>query len=299
MAELQPFEDSSDLLGDSQAIRDRAERDGYFYVRGLLPTERVLGVRRDIVTILDRHGWLQAGTDSMDGIADMSALTNEGEPAFMAVYDEVQRLESFHRLALEPALIDFLGDLFDDTVLAHPRNIARLMFPQNNTNKTPPHQDFIHIQGTENTWTCWAPLGDCPRELGGLEILAGSHHAGLLPGRVAPGAGGVGVDTDGVAGTWRAGDLQAGDVLLFQSLTVHQGTSNTTADRMRLSVDYRYQPLSEPVVEGSLLPHHGRLTWDDIYADWSDDAPRYYWRELDVTLGEFTSRYHEAAGRAG
>ena len=44
----------------------------------------------------------------------------------------------------------------------------------------PPHQDFIHIQGSPNVWTAWLPLGDCAHDLGGLSLLVGSHKLGVL-----------------------------------------------------------------------------------------------------------------------
>ena len=55
-------------------------------------------------------------------------------------------------------------------------------------------------------------------------------------------------------------------------------------ERIRLSLDYRYQPVSEPVHASSLKPHMGVLDWDEIYRDWSDDALKYYWKQLDLTV---------------
>jgi ectoine hydroxylase-related dioxygenase (phytanoyl-CoA dioxygenase family) len=63
---------------------------------------------------------------------------------------------------------------------------------------------------------------------------------------VITGGGVVGTDVPDDA-TWAASDLEAGDVVLFSALTVHCALDNTTADRLRVSVDYRYRPRSEPV----------------------------------------------------
>jgi hypothetical protein len=41
---------------------------------------------------------------------------------------------------------------------------------------------------------------------------------------------------------WLSADLWPGDVLLFSALTVHCALPNRTADRLRVSVDYRYRP---------------------------------------------------------
>ena len=102
----------------------------------------------------------------------------------------------------------------------------------------------------------------------------------------AQGAGGRAVDVGEEAG-WFGGDFQCGDVLLVHSLAVHQGRDNETKDRLRLSVDYRYQPQSHPVRAGSLLPHMGWQNWEEIYADWDVGDPlRYYWQAWDLNVQE-------------
>jgi ectoine hydroxylase-related dioxygenase (phytanoyl-CoA dioxygenase family) len=44
-----------------------------------------------------------------------------------------------------------------------------------------------------------------------------------------------------------AAPLAAGDAILFNCLTVHCALPNMTRDRVRLSVDYRYQPANDPI----------------------------------------------------
>jgi hypothetical protein len=84
-------------------------------------------------------------------------------------------------------------------------------------------------------------------------------------------------------------------VLLFHSLSVHRGVDNHTRDRIRLSVDLRFQAVSEPVTESSLLPHFNRLPWDEIYLGWTRPELQYYWRKLSLSTADFTRRFHEAA----
>lgn len=285
---MQPFHDSTPLLTDPSALREQAAREGYLFFAGLLPREPVLQTRREILEICAQHGFLAEGRALEEAVAAPGVRFREGDPKYMAAYDEIQRLESFHTLAHQPPLLAALRSLFGEEVLVHPRNIARVMFPQNNVHTTPAHQDYVHIQGTEETWTAWIPLGDCPRELGGLEVLPGSHRFGVLPVRSAYGAGGLGVETDSLGLEWAGGDLHNGDVLLFQSLCVHRGINNNTPDRVRLSVDYRYQGVSRPVTESSLLPHFNRLTWDEIYRDWQSTEHQYYWRRYPLRMAEFT-----------
>lgn len=290
-----PFHESSSLLDNVGALQSRMEEDGYLYFSRLLPAEPLRETRRQILAICERHGFLAPGAAPEDAIGRPGVRYREGDPEYMAAYDEIQRLEAFHALAHRPEILAALETLFGEGVLVHPRNIARVMFPQNNQFTTPAHQDYVHIQGTEQTCTAWFPLSDCPRELGGLEVLAGSHHAGVLPARSAYGAGGLGVDTDALGLAWHGGDFACGDVLLFQSLTVHRAADNHTPDRVRISVDFRYQPLSQPVTEFSLLPHFNRMPWDEIYRGWSNPDLQYYWKRHRLHMAGFTRKFHEAA----
>lgn len=287
MPDTMPFLESNDALGHPEALRARMQRDGYLFFRGLIDAAVIREVRRDILVLCQEAGWLAAGAALRDGIAAPGERRVEPEPEYMAVYDQVMRLESFHALPHDPAMLAMYRELLGEAVLVHPRNIARIIFPQNTKFTTPAHQDFIHIQGTPETFTSWIPLGDCPREFGSLSILAGSHRHGLLPTHAAYGAGGRGVDTGALGLVWAAGDFREGDFVVFHSHAVHRALDNTTSDHLRLSVDCRYQAASQPVVEGSLLPHFARLGWDEIYAGWHSDCYQYYWRKLPLNVVPF------------
>jgi hypothetical protein len=82
-------------------------------------------------------------------------------------------------------------------------------------------------------------------------------------------------------------DYAAGDVLLFNSHTVHAALHNASEFNLRLSVDYRYQCEGEALTEMVLHPHFGRITWDEIYRDWSSDELRYYWKDLEFDVVPF------------
>jgi len=280
--------ESTELLDRPEALRARLDADGYLLLRGLLPAEDVLGVRSAVLDVVNDQGWLAAGHDSADGIADVAAYdaTPEEVTSFRGVvigpdgYKALYRLEAFHRLAHHPALVSLYERLLGAPVLVHPRTIARVMIPSARTHPTPPHQDFIHVQGSDRTMTAWIPLGDCPGELGGLAVLAGSHREGLLSYRPADGAGDIEAYLCNLPYGWVTTDYRAGDVLTFTSQTVHRSLPNRTGERIRLSVDYRYQPAGEPVDQGTLEPHVGVATWDEVYADWPEDSDlRYFWRD--------------------
>ena len=282
--QIEAFEDSMELLSDPEGLRARARDEGYLFFKGLLPAVPLLELRRQILEILDCSGLLNPRAGLMEGKMDLKQIAQS--VPFVGctedVYREVQRLESFHRLSHHPELLRIYELLFGAPVLPHPRNIARVLFPGPQARATPPHQDHPHVQGSFQTWTAWFPLGDCPVELGGLSVLKGSHHTGILDVKEAEGAGGLECILPDTESAWLQTDFEMGDVLTFLSTNVHRGLPNQLDDRVRISCDFRYQPLSEPIEEKSLQPHMGLIEWEEIYQGWKSTELQYYWKNHEL-----------------
>lgn len=275
---FQPFEDSRVLLDQPEALRQQMQEAGYLFVSGLVPWDEVNALYEAIMRICREQGW----ADEQNLALGEPRL--EGHEGWWEVYDRVQCLEEFHALAHHPNILRVIEAIVQEPVLVHPRNIARITFPATAHYTTPPHQDYPLIQGTPDTYTVWIPLSDCPIELGGLAILPGSHKAGLLPVHRASGPGGLSVDTSRWEKPWRAQDMHAGDALIFHSYTIHRALVNISQRRLRVSVDYRYQGASQPIVADSLRPHYERLTWERIYRDWQRKDIQYYWRQFALNI---------------
>lgn len=284
-----PMRPSDDVRDDPEALRSRLAADGYLWMPGMLAPGDVDVVRRDVDGVLADHGWVT------DGVATGRPV-REGDDDYFGVYDDVQRLESFHTLAHHPRLVALMADVLDGPVFPHPLKVARLVFPGHDEASTPPHQDYPNNQGTTSLTAAWIPLGDCPRELGSLAVLRGSHRAGVLPLRFALGPGNRQADVhDDVLAecTWVTTDFAAGDVVLFPSLTVHAALNNATF-AMRLSVDFRYQRDGDELTDMVLEPHFGRQSWDEIYAGWTSADWQYYWRDHDYVVVPFDRTHFEA-----
>ena len=275
---MKPFVDSADAVNQPEVLRERMARDGYLFISGLLPKEPLTEVYDAIMGIAQKAEWADK-----DGRA-IGRPKPEGDPEYWEVYGAVQRLQCFHALAHRPELIQTIGAIVQDEVLVHPRNIARIGPPNATKYTTPPHQDFVLIQATPETYTAWFPLEDTPLERGSLAVLAGSHKLGLLPIHKADGPGGVGVDTEDLGLEWHTQPFNAGDVLIFHSVTVHKAIPNVTNDEIRISVDYRYQGVSQPIVHDGLDPHYNLAGWPAIYRGWENNGLQYYWRKYKLTV---------------
>ena len=202
------------------------------------------------------HGWLDASAPLMDGIYSGIPFPNYSTD-YMALYRKLIKLDAFNQFSRSAELIALFERLLGGKILSHPRTIARITFPRHFENTTQPHQDFFYIRGTPETYTTWIPAGDCPREMGGLALLEGSHKLGFLKHRPAIGAGGNGVETKNLGLRWLASDFSLGDALIFHSHTVHGALDNESPSRLRISLDYRYQRENDAVDPSSLKPHGG------------------------------------------
>src|SRR5947209_20327122 len=100
------FLDSSPCRADAAELRRRAERDAYLFFAGLIPAAPLLEVRRQILAVCERHGFLAPGSDPAAAVAAPGVRWREGDPEYMAAYDEIQRLEAFHALAHAPAVLE-------------------------------------------------------------------------------------------------------------------------------------------------------------------------------------------------
>jgi ectoine hydroxylase-related dioxygenase (phytanoyl-CoA dioxygenase family) len=291
------FIDSTALMDDPTALRQRAAEDGYLFFKQFLPKAEIAALRADMLGVVEKYGWRQKGQDAYGGLIDVEALNQVPEEQMRTdigvsteAYNDVQRLERFHRLPHHPRLVSLYRTLFDKEVLVHARHIGRMITAHKSVFPTPPHQDFPLIQGTSNTWTCWFPIGDCARELGGLTVLKGSHRYGYLPIQPAKGAGGIAVPLCAYDKDWVEGDFEAGDILTFSSYTIHRALRCQLREQIRLSLDVRYQSIDEPIEAKSLLPHCD-LTWEDIYANWEKDDLKYYWRDLLLESSPWDDSY--------
>ena len=294
---------SNDAKDDVEELRLRMDDEGYLFFKQILNPDNLLDLRRQILTVLYEGEWLIAGSDPMDGIADVNKRCTEGDRKYTDIYHKVQKLEALHRSAHWPTTLEIIEKIMGRPTMPFPHQVVRLWFPKYTEYTTPIHQDFVHFQGHFNNLTVWAPVGDCPIELGGLAVIPGSHKIGkVLEHHFALGAGGLNIHIEEdstrypeLASGWYTTNYELGDALIFPALTIHKALPNNTEDQMRVSLDNRYNPVGEPIAEHMLLPHlnnNGELTWEQIYEDWQSDELKYYWQKYDNPLVPSTTDFY-------
>ena len=257
---------------------------GYVLVRNLLPRHDVDNLLGEVAQVLSGAGWLKAGHHPTERIAKAAAACGDPDPAFKTTYREVFNLESFHTLPHHPQLKAVMKLIVGDRVLIHPKPIGRLIFPNSERLRVHAHQDYRFMNGDPECFTVWIPLHDCPAEVGPLQILEGSHHFGFqthidenLHVPEIPTGAEIGDD-------WAGGDINAGDVLIFHSLTVHAAAPNVS-EKMRISLDCRFQDYARTVNPANLaFAGDTGKSWDEIYQGWHSRNLQYYWKSLPLNF---------------
>lgn len=237
---IQPLQEAPPAFDDTQRLRELARRDGFLFVRGLIPAERVLRLRRVVLDYAREAAWVdpsqpidvaRASPDKRVGYyqdPDWIQLQVRAQTSaeFWDVGDSIEIHRLLHAVGARSSF------LFLSTA-----NTCRVFSPHADM-ATQPHQDAHYVRNIDEFWTAWIPLGDCPLELGPLAVLPGSHREGL---RAHAGQGIVdgGADVPGDA-IWSTSDFRCGDVLVFSNFTLHRSLANRSGDRLRLSADFRY-----------------------------------------------------------
>jgi len=282
--QMKSFHELQALDLTPQSLQKELSSKGYALVRGLLPHPLVTNLLDDITTILSAAGWLLPGHDPLERIANIDAACGDPDPSFKRTYRDVFGLESFHALPHNAALKRAMKMIVGEQILIHPKAIGRLIFPNCERLTVHPHQDYRFMNGDPECYTVWIPLHDCPTDEGPLRILEGSHHFGFQNHEDAnlhvpeiPAGAAMGDE-------WIGGQVNAGDVLIFHSLTVHAASPNRS-DKLRISLDCRFQDSRRAVNPANLaFGGDSGKSWESIYAGWRSNDLNYYWKALPLNL---------------
>ena len=302
---MKPFHaiSASDL--SAPALQSSMETDGYLLVRGVLPAEDIRSLLAQITEVLATAGWLEPGADPLERMVRDGAACGDPDPVFKRVYQQVFNLEAFHALPHHPALRRVMQMLTGDRLLVHPKPIGRLIFPHCERLTVHAHQDYRFMGGDPECFTTWIPMHDCPLTVGPLQIAKGSHLHGFqkhqdeeLHVPEIPGEAIVGSD-------WVGGEVHAGDVLLFHSLTVHAAAPNRS-QQLRISMDCRFQDYRRALNPANLaFAGESGKSWEKTYASWHSDDLKYYWKTLPLEfrpsraeIEQFTLTAESEAARA-
>lgn len=259
---------SNDCLADVCRLRQRMAEDGYLFFRNLLDHQWVLKARRQVLEWLANENLLDKNYPLMDAVAARHASTG-----FMP---ENRRFPYVRKLTHTGRMMEFYDQFLGGEARSFDYIWMRLMSPGS---VSCPHYDIVYAgRGTMNLYTSWIPGGDIPLSEGPLMVLEKSHlleHLKATYGRMDIDknrnwkkirfrhwrlfrGGHYSRDPRAVQRQfglrWLTADFRVGDVVIFTAYTMHASLDNVS-DRIRISVDTRYQLRSEPVDERWIGEH--------------------------------------------
>ena len=258
-----------------EAILRQFGTTGSFVVRNLFDSQQISAVRSAVVAHLDAASWVDDVQGGMPR-ANVDMRCEIPDPVYLRTYRRAAAEPGLHQLPHSDN-VRLLGRMLGiDHLFPIPRVVLRIVFP--GATPTHPHQDWTTVQGTQSTVTMWVPLMRCGLSAGPIAAITGSHRRGEWTRGSGPG-GDIDEVITGDHDSWSAAPLDAGDAVVFRSLTVHRALPNNS-DCLRLSIDFRIQDMSQPLHPGSLLPPEGFRAWDDVYKRWTGEDRKYayFWR---------------------
>lgn len=250
-------------------LKKELRERGYLYFKNFFNAELVNDCRQAVLNVLWELKWLEYPSEKC------SVVHRLNSPEFYQCIETLMQQEILHDLAYYPKLQNLMSFIIGEDPFAHLRKMVRLSHPfeMNSKDLTPSHQDIFYVRGEVDTFTCWIPLGNYSRGLGGLQMAEGSHVNGIYS-TSANDEGRFGcqlADIDESKFNWKQADYQLGDLLLFHSLTLHAAAPNF-GDEFRISLDCRFSSAKGIINEDQLLPpYYPKVKpWEEITKKWKN-----------------------------
>lgn len=196
-------------------------------LRRVLDRDLVLAVASQVRQSAHLRGWLRE--DGRVPARMRGRRLAADDPDHVAFLADILSLPDVNTLRSDRGLRAAVANASGQLLEPLRADVCRITFP-GEPDGTPAHQDAWYCK-VPRLWVAWIPLVACSRQLGTLEIadrempLAAHDDSGLV---------------GDLRTTWCPASCGPGDVLLFSGLTPHRSRPNRSADRPRLSLDFRF-----------------------------------------------------------
>lgn len=220
-------------------------KKGYYLSKNCLP-------KKDIANLINTmRSVFKAPSDD-----DIINLFNKDFDKFYGAANICQWLIELFHLAVRCEIVSLIAKLGINTPVMNTRPLvsysSKKLAKNDNYWKVPVHQDWPSTQGSLNGLTLWIPLVDVTQELGPLEISPGSH---LMGKQEHIESYGVPVMKK-IDWNFMPVPMEVGDVLAFSNFLVHRSGTNITEDKIRWSIHFRYDDVTEKTFIDRNYPHY-------------------------------------------
>ena len=257
-------------MTDSKASTDRGltpgqvqefHADGFLIARELLPgaaLQPLIGeleqkVEEAISTAVQRgllgEADIFAGAPFSTRLGQVIAVCAEPNWLWQEVHGKQHKSAGMFSLRTCPSLLDAVESLIGPEIFAHPQTVLRAKLPDHAETVVPWHQDLAYLKPEEAGDTLvvnlWIPLVDATAANGCMQVLRGSHRAGLLPHDQRETIYKGIAEENLPEGEIVTCEVAVGDALLTMERVLHRSIPNTT-QTVRWSLDTRYSRLGLP-----------------------------------------------------
>jgi len=240
---IQELTDSTDLIGNGEAIRQRFDEDGVLFMRNVIDRDLLKWGEQKYREALIAEGLI-------DPAVEAPVWTGKKSDTWRPC--DAIGTQFWHKIVALPALNAIMRDVFDAKPVWIPIAAHRSSFPSGPLKEGQDifagrHQDSFYSEGMGYT-ICWMPVRDVKMGNGAFAVAPGTHKRGVLhqpkTGKDHSILPGVVADHE-----WRSTDFRVGDVLIFNYGVAHAGLPNPS-NEFRLSLDVRAVPEygAQPVV---------------------------------------------------
>lgn len=250
---------STDIVADIKALQKRMDKEGYIFLPSFFEANKIMDVRKVFVEELEQQNIIDNNWPIIEAKAHPE-LPLSCRPV-IGTYDN----PTLDALVHSGPIIELLNKLLEGPVRYFEYTWYRAIPPGKGTR---PHCDIVYMgRGTKNIFTVWIPIGHIPLHGSGLIILENSHYredllnsylecdvdehcinstnnSSSLTGSTQQWDGALSDNPiklrEVFGGRWLASEFFPGDIVIFTAQTVH-GSLDNCSDKIRLSVDCRYQ----------------------------------------------------------
>ncbi len=258
-------------------IRARYARDGYVWIKNVIPRSDVLDMREQYFRTISPTGLLAPNTHPREGLFNLGLdpTTHQGlgaapQDSAMHMLDEIHASKEYHDFLAHPDLRHWVCRIAGwEREVVMKRGLLRHNVPGS---KCPSgiHYDQLFLRAGDPVFvTAWVPMGDCAADGGGLmyledscklgeriekrfeaeqekedmpreeRISAFNRHMGEL-GHLSHNAE-TWAKEDGLGKRWLVADYEAGDFVFHSPWMMHASSQNSDKlGRIRLSSDLRF-----------------------------------------------------------
>lgn len=238
MIDVAQLTDSTDLIGDPQALRRRYLDEGVVYLRGVIDPVLIAWAREKYREALAAEGLIDPAVEAPIWTGRKTESWRPCDAIGTTVWHEVVK---------QPLLNQVMRDIFADDpvwipIAAHRSGMPTGPIAEGQDIFAGRHQDGFYNEGMLFT-ICWMPIRDVDRDRGSFAVAPGTHHRGSLHDTTRKGNA---IPREAIPDdAWRSADFRVGDVLIFNYLTAHTALPNPS-NEIRLSLDVRAIPASAP-----------------------------------------------------